>query len=166
MKKIIIISVVIIIIIGSVIWWMTRQETDVSPSANEQPSVNVPLEERVLSDQEQVERLARIFLERAGSYSSQNRGQNVESLRPFVSDNVYQQLKKGIGPDNGIVSYATAKLIAVTEVIVKGDDGSVLAVGNQTVETNGKQSNQELRYRLMTKKITDSWQVVSFQRNP
>ncbi len=152
---IIVVSVVILLTAALVVWWQFFSKTEepvinnttvqtntniqtvvVNTATNEAPATNTATEE---DDEVSLTRLANLFVERFGSYSSDAKFSNLTELRPYMTDRMktwsddFINIQLTTGTDQTYYAVLT-DVITVEVDSIKGDSATV-TVTTQRRET-------------------------------
>ncbi len=187
-RNLIIILVVLLVVIG-VVWVMMRRSakqpsvTDVkqitptsTTEAVERETIQENLAKKIegkseaeISDQAAILKVARYFVERYGSFSSQARWQNLEDLREVVTDKLWQDFEDLLNKDVSSSEYysLSTKVLSLDVLSLTSDRAEVVA-STQRREAKGGEENisyQKMKVNLV--KIGGKWLVddVSKQDN-
>lgn len=122
----------------------------------------VPSEEAVKNN---VKQLAKIFLERYGTYSSDNNYQNIRDVEELVSDGLWKKLsaRLTVKPATGGFVGVTSRVITATLVEWGAKDAQVSANLTRAEEKNGVVTNTQQTAVVSLIKTGDVWLVDKFE---
>lgn len=177
------IAVVILLALGFLVWWMLRdtspeevpqenEEAQTLPNTttNNRPTTTVDPEDVPKVQEVSAGTVARTFVERIGSYSSESNYQNVDDVLGVVTADLAEELEAdaeraraqdpGEGGYYGIsTSYVGAKTIEESETEM------TLLVQTQREESFGSPANAEVRYQEIEVVLVQEegdWKVSAF----
>lgn len=110
--------------------------------------------------------MAKIFMERYGSYSTDNAYANIDSVKNLVTSNLWNQLSSQVKANQTTANFVgvTSKAI-VSEIDDWDNDGAKIAVGvSRQEKRNGQITTSFSNYSVEMKKVNDSWLVDSFTK--
>jgi len=111
-----------------------------------------------------VKQLAKVFIERYGSYSTDSDYQNIIELESLVTEKLWATLSKKIGtPITGSFMGMTTRAVAAALTDWKKDQSAT--VGLQVVQTEEKNGGQNVLHKnidIKFLKVKDAWLVDSF----
>jgi hypothetical protein len=174
------IALVIILALMGVIWLLTRGQapeptiqpeikTPALPAATTQP----PLTESVSAPAPQVvsaSTVARIFVERIGSYSSESDYQNVNDVQSMVTSELAKKLTQDAekaraqSPTNGGY-YGISTSYVGSKAVQESETSMTLLVQTQREESFGSPGNSEVRYQTIELTLVlqeDAWKVSAY----
>lgn len=178
-KKIIWIAIILFVIMGILflVMRLSDQEANLDPiekSVEEQPvfepkSVELEYEEPELEEVEvaqfnvefSVTNLAKSYASRFGSWSTDNRGKNLDELITLSTSKMRQYLNdRDLGPAEVDYTGITTKSLSA-EILELSDDEAVVLVGTQRLETD-KDLDENIYYQNIEISMTksgDTWLV-------
>ncbi len=109
--------------------------------------------------------LAKIFIERYGTYSSENNGENIKECESLVTEDLYAEISKRIGvqPPNGEFTGATTKAIAV-DLAEYSDTAAKAELGVNRIITKGDSIEEKpSRVNVWLTRSGDGWLVSKFE---
>ena len=137
----------------------------------EQPLVQAPVLKEpdaprpvILGDRAELERFARIIMQRAGTYRDGDVA-GVETLRPLFQPGVFSAFLRVRGDvirgaDRGVIAVTNA--VNITDAVINGYVATVVAIGQQMRTLNGAVTVAELKITLEFAKAGEGWQVSKF----
>ena len=166
------IAVLAVVAVVLILWLLFRPTPDVTP-ADDQPIV--PVREIEVSeieiDQVTPERavattVARNFVERFGTFSSDNPYANYDDVEELSTGAYYGTLVRAVG-DGVVYAGTTTRVLSVTVLDGSEESGAVrYRISAQREIFSGKRSNVEVVYanaELTVVKVGDVWLVDEFQ---
>jgi hypothetical protein len=147
----------------------TNEAPTPTPPAPEQPTpTNQEVNVSEQSAQAQVLRLARIVIERYGSFSNRNNFENIRSLEPFITESFVQESLRFIddSQDQGVeeafygvsTTAASLELTAFTE-----NQSAEVTVQTRRLETKSGEDNTQFNQTavMQFENVDDTWKVNS-----
>lgn len=185
-KRVIELGIAIVIVLAFIflVWWMLRgtQEPDgvgiVTESVQTLPKTNNTTAQP-MSDPENVPRVqevsagtvARTFVERIGSYSSESNYQNVDDVLGIVTDALKKQLEEDAekararAPQDNSGYYGISTSYIGAKTTQETDTQITLLVQTQREESFGSPGNSEVRYQQVEVSLVKEggeWKVDSY----
>ena len=136
--------------------------SDIGPSAGAQAPTGLPIKPQTSDEAEQnlAKQLAKIFVERYGSYSTDNNFQNLKEVESLVTDSFWSNISSKItNPTKQEFTGVTTKVVAM-KIPQSGKTEAVVEL--QTKRTEEKNGNISNSYQIVTVdmvKSGDSWLV-------
>lgn len=141
----ILVAAVVVIIAGVAIWWLyfradsvTNENLSLQPdttniavvnaTVNSEPTVNQ--DSAVEAEELALERVARFFTERFGSYSSDADYQNILDLKPYMTDKMeiwaddFVRVQRAAGIPNVFTSITT-RVLSTPEFLIDGERATI-----------------------------------------
>lgn len=112
--------------------------------------------------------LSKIFIERYGTFSSENGGENIRECEPLVTPGLWTEIEKRIGvkPANGEFTAATSKAVAV-DLAEYGDGRAKAELGVMRTVTKGTIIEEKPAHaNVWMVKSGDGWLVERFEWLP
>lgn len=132
--------------------------TVIPPSATVKPLTSEEIMEN------SAKQTAKIFIERYGTYSTDNNSENIYAVQSIVTMSLWQDISQHIGtPPSAIFVGVTTKVIAINVAEFSGDNAKV-DMSVQRTATRGsstEKTSEKTSVRLV--KINDVWLVDSFE---
>lgn len=177
------IAIIILLALGFLVWWMLRDKTPEempredektqtlpNTTTNNRPTTTVDPEDVPKVQEVSAGTVARTFVERIGSYSSESNYQNVDDVLGVVTTSLAAELEADAerareqSPNNGgyygiSTSYIGAKTVEESETEI------TLLVQTQREESFGSPGNSEVRYQEMEITLVQEegqWKVNSY----
>jgi len=184
----VVILVILAIVIGLIVWGK-RQKTVLTPGGTATTTVETPgttsgtvspgVSPEVLQglkvqaptteamEKNAVKQLAKVFVERYGSYSTDNDWQNIRDVEGLVTNNLWSELSKKLTGKNGSVFVGvTTKAIAATVTDWTKDKTAVVNLQvNSIEERNGTQTTVQKSATVNLEKVSGQWLVSAFSWN-
>ena len=115
-------------------------------------------------DQNASKQLAKIFIERFGSYSSDSNYQNIKDVQTLVTSNLWSSLKLMIGDNDSTQSYTgvTTKVVATTENSWSSSAAKYTLSTMRTTSKNGSSSTTNQDVEVSLTKVNGSWLVDGY----
>lgn len=110
--------------------------------------------------------MAKIFMERYGSYSTDNAYANVDSVKNLVTSDLWNKLSSQVKSNQTTASFVgvTSKAV-VSEVDDWSDNSAKIAVGiSREEKRSGQITTSFVNYSVEMKKVNDNWLVNSFAK--
>lgn len=124
-----------------------------------------PAETRVVDDSAAVLRLARIVVERYGSYSNQNNFENITSLEPFMTQRFQKESAEFIAANQGASTtddyYGISTTVLSLEATNLGDSTATVEVVTQRIESKGNDDPNKFNQTAVVtlEKVETNWKV-------
>ena len=171
---------VLIAVVLILLWPRSGQKPAATPTANQgneqvgsnsQPSEPVTPPEPLTVEEKQVasaETVAKIFVERFGSYSSEAEAQNLEDILPLTTASYRATLETQIAKLQAAGAAAeyygvSTRFISSTKVFMQGD-AATFDIVTQREEATGSVSNTSVKYQTLRLEMTfteEQWLVDS-----
>lgn len=143
--------------------------TNTTTNTNVTTNTNTPVTNTSgADDQASVLRLARIFVERYGTFSNRNNFENITALEPFMTEAFQQQSAAYISEQqkNGTPAdfYSITTTVASLEMVeYKEEDSAQVRIATRRVETKGSEDPTiSTQYIGVTfENVSGSWKVSS-----
>lgn len=174
------IALVIILALVGVIWILTRGQ---APEPTIQPEIKTPVLPAATTQSSTTESMsvpapqvvsastvARIFVERIGSYSSESDYQNVNDVQSMVTPELAIKLTKDAekaraqSPANGGY-YGVSTAYVGSKVTEESETSITLLAQTQREESFGSPGNSEVRYQTIELTLVlqeDAWKVSAY----
>ncbi len=134
------------------------------PSSPTQPAAPLPAPtDPVAIEKAGVPQLAKVFIERYNSYSTDNDWQNIKAVETLVTPSLWKRLSSKIGaPQNGQFVGVATNVITAKLTNWAPPQASVEISFRQITETGGKQEASYRSVIVTLIKNGDAWRVDSF----
>lgn len=166
------IAVLIIIALVGVLWWVLRSDSsDLVPGSDsgtgqatediQEPAIDYSAYETTAST------IARVFVERFGSFSNQADYENIVSVKSIATNSLQSQLESIMSKEQDTDVYygISTRVLSINEVSTT-DTEEILEVMTQREESIESPANATIRYqtiKLTLVKVGSSWLVDSFE---
>lgn len=152
----------------------TADQTDLPAAITAPPPTQVPngVSVKPLSSEDVLKnaakQTARIFIERYGTYSSDNSGENIRACESLVTKELWAEISKRIGVKsaNGEFTGATTKVIAVDLTEYNASRAKVEFGVIRTVSKGDNTTEQPAHANTWLVKSGDGWLVEKFEWLP
>ncbi len=147
---------------------VANANTDNGNSNTNATTSNVNTSNSTTTDQESILRLARIFVERYGTFSNRNNFENITSLEPFMTTRFQQESAEYISqrqsngiPDEYYGITTTVASLQLEEFVE--DEAATVRVATRRVETKSTQDPTVFTQYIQVqfKNVEGSWKVDS-----
>lgn len=128
-------------------------------NTNTEPNIDTKTDSRVRAKQ-----IARIFVERFASYSSQNDNFHIETTLPMVTDNMSDWVEKQKVEQENNYSGVTTNVIVTSVSEINEDDSATVQVNTQQI-INKSDSSQEKKQKSGRVELiweNEDWKVDGF----
>lgn len=184
----VVILIILAIVIGLIVWGKRQKNTPtpggtatttvetpgttsgtvspgVSPEVLQGLKVQAPTTEAM--EKNAAKQLAKVFIERYGSYSTDNDWQNIRDVEGLVTSDLWGELSKKLTGKNGSVFVGvTTKAIAATVTDwTKDKSATVNLQVNSIEERSGTQTTVQKSVTVNLEKVSGQWLVSAFSWN-
>lgn len=121
-----------------------------------EPVATLPQES---ADQIYVRQLARIFVERSGSFSSQNNNVQLDDVSGIVTPRLAAWLEQNAAEQKSLYEGTTTRVVTTSNLTVDGDKASVRLGVQMEKRTNGTSKTEYRNGRVDMIKIGTEWKV-------
>ncbi len=188
-KIFIVVSIIILLILGISIGLLIRSKKQAASSAVETPPVTAPLGSTeagpsansiplsnqlptvsaprppnpVEVEQQGVANLARVFMERYNTYSSDNNWQNIKEVEHLVTPELWKRLRARIGSGRSATFMGvTTQVLSVRLGAWQEAAATVIVQALRLTDTNGQQTREQQTGTVAFVKSGGTWLVESF----
>jgi len=112
-----------------------------------------------------VKQLAKIFIERYGSYSTDSNFQNIKDVQSLVMPALWAKISTKIGSKLDAQNFVGVTTIAVSAVVdeMQSDSATVSIMATQTEDKNGARSTVQKNVTVYLVKSGSNWLVDKFE---
>ena len=170
----ILLAILLIVLLVGLVWWLVGSKDDqVDPTVDEDSQVQDVLPGQEPLDltgyEEDASTIARVFVERFGSFSNHSDYENVSSVMDIATSSLQDRLGllvDGASADDGAVYYGGSTYVISIDQVEVTDVREVLEVMTQREESIDSPSNATVKYQTMALtlvKLGDEWFVDDFE---
>ena len=166
-------AIILIAFLIGVVWWLLRPDIDDGQVVDEDSQMQgIELGQEPLDldgYEEDASTIARVFVERFGSFSNHGDYENVDAVMDLATESLQVRLNELVdeaSSDDGSVYYGVSTYVLSIDQVEVSDTQEVLEVLTQREESFETPGNTSVKYQTMQltmTKVADQWLVDDFQ---